>query len=539
MTTLVDVRGALRLLAVSAAFVTPTTAVYADVPGVVVTTESGPVSGTVTTEGRKFLGIPYAAPPVGALRWKAPVAPQPWTTTRAATQLGSACPQVATPFGVASQNEDCLFINVYTPPVGKAGGALRNDPVIVWLHPGAFQYGFGGDFDPQKLVERNTVVVTLNYRLGALGFLAHPALTTEGSGRSGNYGFLDQQAALRWVERNIARFGGNPDKVTIAGESAGAVSVHTHLVAPTSAGLFDRAIAQSGAYALKLPTLTQAQTEGTAYAAAVGCSTGDLVCLRAVPVATLLANQSTSPSAYLPRVDGTTVPLSIDAAFATGQFSKVNVLEGSTHDEFTLFIATLFTLKGIPVTPASYPSLIAAVLQLPAPVAAQVVPLVVAQYPLANYATPELALAAVGTDAAFACNTAAAAQLLATQVPTWWYEFEDPDAPQLYLPPVTFPYGSYHGSEVQYLFGIAARVPAAPLTAAQLQLSDAMVRSWTNFARLGNPNTLQTNLWPRFEPPLTQRVQLLTPPTPQAYTATAFVADHKCDFWAQLSAASN
>jgi para-nitrobenzyl esterase len=503
--------------------------------GQVVTTTSGPVSGTVAADGRKFLGIPYAAPPTGALRWKAPAAPQSWTTPRDATQFGATCPQANTPFGLASTNEDCLFLNVYTPPVGPLGGALRNDPVLVWLHPGAFQFGEGSDFDPKKLVGRNIVVVTLNYRLGALGFLAHPALTAEGSGSSGNYGVLDQQAALQWVKRNISKFGGNPSKVTIAGQSAGGVSVHAHMVSPGSAGLFQQAIAQSGAYALSLPTLAQAETQGSAYATAVGCATQDAACLRAVPVATLLANQSTSPSAYVPRVDGRVLPLSISAAFASGAFNRVNVLEGSTHDEFTLFIATLFTFNNIQVTAANYPALIAAVLQLPAAVAPQVVPLVMAQYPLANYPSGELALAAVGTDAAFSCPTSLATGLLTQYVPTWWYEFDDPDAPQIYLPPVPYPYGAYHTSELQYLFDVRKAVPAPALTAPQQQLSDAMILHWSNFARLGNPNTLQTSLWPRYQPPLTDRVQLLTPPQPQAYTATAFAADHKCAFWAQLS----
>jgi para-nitrobenzyl esterase len=524
----------LQLLCLTALLAAQSTATRADVAGQVVMTDSGPVSGTVTSDGRKFLGIPYAAPPVGALRWKPPAAPQKWTATRTTTQFGPSCPQTAGPFGQASQNEDCLYINVYTPPVGPLGGALRSDPVMVWLHPGAFSVGEGSDFDPSKLVARATVVVTLNYRLGALGFLSHPALTAEGSGSSGNYGLMDQQAALRWVQKNIAQFGGNPNKVTIFGQSAGGVSVHAHMVAPSSAGLFQQAIAQSADYALTLPTLAQAEAQGTAYASAVGCSSQDAACLRGVSVATLLANQSPSPVAYLPKVDGQLLPMSIDAAFATGQFNQVSVIEGSAHDEYRLFIATLFTFQGTPVNATTYPSLIAAVLQLPAAAAQQVVPLVMAQYPLANYSSGELALGAVGTDAAFACNTQAAAQLLAQRVPTWRYEFDDPDAPQIYLPPAGFPYGAYHGSELLYLFDVR-RTTNAQLTADQQQLSDVMVRNWTNFARLGNPNALQLPLWPRYQPPQTDRVQLLVSPQPQAYTGTAFSADHKCAFWAALA----
>jgi para-nitrobenzyl esterase len=513
--------------------------VSADNTGQVVKTENGPVSGTVSSTGRQFLGIPYAAPPVGPLRWKPPTAPQNWTANRDATHVSSTCPQPASPFGIASTNEDCLYLNVYTPRVGAAGGALRNDPVLVWIHPGAFQFGEGSDFNPRQLVARNIVVVTINYRLGALGFLAHPALTAEGAGTSGNYGFQDQQAALGWVKRNIAQFGGNPNKVTIAGQSAGGLSVHAHLVAPGSAGLFQQAIVESGAYTLTPPTLAQAETVGTAYAAAVGCSSGDAACLRAVSVTNLIGAQDpNNPAAYLPRVDGKILPTTMAAAFASGQFNKVHVIEGSAHDEYTLFTG-LLNLQGVTVTADNYGALIANTLQLPAAAATQVVPLVIQQYPLANYANGELALAAVGTDAIFACGAANAANLLQAQTPTWWYEFDDPDAPQYLLPPVGYPYGSFHGAELPYLFDVRQTVPAPALDADQQQLSDAMVKHWSNFARLGNPNALTENLWPRFQPPTTQRVQQLTPPQPQPYTATAFVADHKCDFWAQLAAAGS
>jgi para-nitrobenzyl esterase len=410
---------------------------------------------------------------------------------------------------------------------------------MVWIHGGAFQFGESNDYTPRQFVDKNMVVVTINYRLGALGFLAHPALTAEGGGTSGNYGFLDQQAALRWVKRNISRFGGNPNNVTIFGQSAGGLSVHTHLAAPGSAGLFHRAIAQSGAYMLAPPTLAVAQTQGTAYATAVGCASQDLACLRAVPVATLLANQDPSPVAYLPRVDGKVLPQAMDAAFTSGQFTKVPVIEGSTHDEYRLFVAAFFTFRGTPIDATTYPAAIAATLGLTPAAAQVVVPLVMAQYPLANYPSGELALGAVGTDAIFACNAIRATTLLAPFTPTWSYEFDDPDAPQIYLPPAGFPYGAYHGSELPYLFDMRVTVPAPPFTPAQQELSDAMVLQWSRFARLGNPNApLQVPLWPRFLPPLTQNVQLLVPPDPQNYTATAFAADHKCTFWAQIAGGS-
>jgi para-nitrobenzyl esterase len=300
------------------------------------------------------------------------------------------------------------------------------------------------------------------------------------------------------------------------------------MASPDSAGLFARAIVQSGAYTLTQPSLATAETQGTAYATAVGCSSQTAACLRAVPVATLLANQSTNPAAYLPRVDGSILPLSIGAAFASGQFNRVPVIEGSTHDEFRLFVATLFELRGIPVNAATYPSLISAVLGVSPAVAQSLATFV---YPLAAYPSAAVALGALGTDAVFACNSRVAARSLARYVPTWVYEFNDPNAPQVFLPPVSFPYGAYHGSEVQYLFDVRINVPAPSLTAQQLQLADNMQRYWTQFARAADPNDGQAPAWAPFQPSVSDSFLSLVTPTPQPYSGTAFGADHKCAVW--------
>jgi para-nitrobenzyl esterase len=494
-----------------------------------VVTDRGPVQGLVTADGRQFLGIPYAAPPVGSSRWRPPQTTASWQQALDASHFGHNCPQGSSPFGIASATEDCLNLNVYTPPTGPFGGALRRDPVMVYIHGGAFRFGESNDYDPRALVQRGVVVVTINYRLGALGFMAHPALTAESPDRaSGNYGLMDQQEALRWVRRNISRFGGNENNVTIFGESAGGVSVHAQLVSSQVAGLFQGAIAQSGAYALTETPLATAEAQGTALATALSCT--DLACLRAVPVTTLLATENPGPAGYIPDIDGKVLTQSIGPALASGAFTRVPVIEGSTHDEYRLFVALFFDLVTGPITAAAYPAVVGAVLGVPAPV----VSAIVAQYPLGNYASPDLALAAVGTDAVFACNTAAAAQSLQQYVPTWAYEFNDPNAPQPFLPPVSFPYGAFHTAELQYLFGVRPNLPTPPLTANQQQLADAMVRYWTQFARLGNPNGLSAPLWTRYLPPLTDRLQSLVPPSPQASTETAFATDHKCAFWASL-----
>jgi para-nitrobenzyl esterase len=495
-------------------------------------TDRGLVRGITTSIGNEFLGIPYAAPPVGNLRWRAPQPAAPWLATRDASQFANHCSQNASPFGVASTTEDCLYLNVYTP---RGVGVLR--PVMVYIHGGAFETGESDDYGPRTLLAQGVVVVTINYRLGALGFFADSALAAESpDATSGNYGFMDQQAALGWVRRNIVAFGGDPANVTIFGESAGGLSVHAHLASPRSKGLFERAIAESGSYALVQPTLAAAEAAGATYATAVGCAATDTACLRALPVSTLLANQSLSATAYMPNVDGVELTQSIGAAFSSGQFNQVPVIEGSNHDEFRLFVAYLFELPNGPVTAAQYPSYVAALLNLPSAVAAQVVPLVLAEYPLSNYASPGLALGAIGTDAAFSCNTLVVQQSLSQYVPTWAYEFSDENAPERYLPPVSFPYGAAHESELQYLFDVPVTVSAPALTASQLELASDMVDYWTTFARRANPNSSAT---PQWQPQTSSNpsTETLVPPTPQSYTSTAFAADHKCSFWAAIAAA--
>lgn len=218
-----------------------TTETGGDNTSLVVQTQYGKVSGIRQGSMRKFLGIPYAAPPVGELRWKPPQPAEPWTGVLKAHEFAPFCPQVGR---ASSQTEDCLYLNVYTP---VENGTY---PVMVWTYGGGFVRGQSNFYNPVRFVHRGMVVVTLNYRVGALGLLALPALTREAPANidSGNYSILDQRAALRWVQNNIAAFGGNPDNVTLFGESAGGLSVLMHLIAPGSKGLFNKAIVESGTY---------------------------------------------------------------------------------------------------------------------------------------------------------------------------------------------------------------------------------------------------------------------------------------------------
>lgn len=238
-------------------------------------TSSGPVRGEDHTDFTAYLGIPYAKPPVGELRFAAPVAPDSWSAVRSATEYGSDCVQ-----STGGGSEDCLYLNVFRP---KTAGP---HPVMVWIHGGAFIFGSGaGSYVPTRLVSHDTVVVTINYRLGRFGFLAHPGLSAESDANaSGSYGIMDQQLALKWVKENIDNFGGDAGNVTIFGESAGGLSVLSHLVSPASENLFDKAIVQSGSYSLTQTPMATAQTAGEAFATAVGCDNADpaqeVACIR-------------------------------------------------------------------------------------------------------------------------------------------------------------------------------------------------------------------------------------------------------------------
>jgi para-nitrobenzyl esterase len=500
---------------------------------VIAETDNGPVEGLVMPTMHKFLGIPYAAPPVGNLRWQPPQPPASWASPLDATAFANHCPQVVSPFGFPSTTEDCLYLNVYTP--NKKGFAVdrrRRRPVIVWIHGGAFSVGESDDYDPIKLIAGgDVIVVTINYRIGALGFLAHPALTAESpTNASGNYGLMDQQYALQWVHRNIAAFGGNPRRVTIAGESAGGISVHAHMASPGAAGLFHRAIVESGAVFNQL-TLADAETRGTALATTLGCSDQSAACLRALPIEQILADQGDGLTSAGPIVDGALLPQPIRTAFETGHYNQVPVIEGSNHDEFRLFVALLVEIaQGSPLTAAQYPAAIETTLGVPS----IFVPVLMNAYPLSNYASPGLALSAMATDAAFVCNARAAARLLSRK-PTFAYEFNDTNAPQLFLPAVSFPYGAAHASELQYLFNVpdVLPVPAPPLDADQQQLSATMIRYWTRFARSGKPHASNVPRWPKYNPNDAVFLSLVAP-TPVLEGGGAFTVDHKCGFWDPL-----
>ncbi|HSV83774.1 MAG TPA: carboxylesterase family protein [Ramlibacter sp.] len=499
---------------------------------VTVATTAGAVRGKLTSDGavEVFKGIPFAAPPIGELRWKAPRPPVPWQGVREAVDAGSPCPQTGR---LASTNEDCLHLNVWTPH-RRPGGKL---PVMVFLHGGGQRESAGHEYNADWLVTRGTpvVYVGINYRLNIFAFFAHPGLTAEDPQLgAGNYAALDQIQALRWVRDNIASFGGDPGNVTIFGESGGAQAVCVLLASPPARGLFHRAISQSGPCQWQyFPSLTASEQRGAQMAAQLGCPQADpLPCLRAVPAGTILTRQQgaasvTDTAAAQPAWGGGVLPLPIRDAMASGRFTRVPFMQGGNRDEGLFQLAAAFDGRGNPVTAGNYPELLARYLG-----ASRVAP-VQQQYPLANYPTPIHALGAALTDSGTVsnnriglCNLNMANQLMAPHVPLYAYEFADRTAPYpapIFDAPGNVP-GAAHTKELSYLFH------QSELTPAQRQLSDTMIRYWTNFAAKGDPNGPGLPQWPVYRPDGQMTIQ---------FESGRVVADGslptraKCRFWAE------
>jgi para-nitrobenzyl esterase len=507
-------------------------------------TASGVVTGVSTPGVNEFLGIPYAVPPVGALRW---MPPEPFGRYPGgklnANQFGSECTQPG------AGTENCLFLNVYSPqPVFTPGGinqALeelygRGLPVMFWIHGGGLVTGAGSLYDPSQLVKKGVVVVTINYRLGFLGFFANGAIDAEGH-LDGNYGFMDQQLALKWVQRNIRAFGGDPRRVTIFGESAGGQSVYCQLASPLSAGLYRAAIAESGSYAgftdylENIVPLAEGETpgdplvpSGDSVAADLGCSTS--TCLRDLPASDLIALE---PATIYPFVDGTLLTEPPGAAFATGNFNQVPVISGTNHDEYRLFVALQYDFTGHPLlTLAQYEAATDALW------GTTLGPLLYDDfYPLTNYPlgagfSPGEALGASGTDGIFSCPARDADLSLSEFVPLFTYEFADENAPpvQSSVPGLTFPLGAYHGSEVQFLFVVGGA--PSPFTLAEETLSATMTTYWTNFAKNLDPNSRGVPEWNSFNS-TTEDFESLAPPTPTLNDT--FGTEHMClDLWDKI-----
>ncbi|TDE12996.1 carboxylesterase/lipase family protein [Jiangella asiatica] len=488
-------------------------------PGVI-RVDSGWLRGSVADDHVTYSAIPYAAPPVGERRWRAPAPPRPWSGVRDATEPSTRCPQ-GDPANLVGA-EDCLYLDVTVPRDARPGARL---PVLVWLHGGGFNSGSAQEFDGARLaVSGDLIVVTPNYRLGALGFLASSELEAGG----GNYGLMDQAAVLRWVRRNAARFGGDPGNVTLAGQSAGARSVCAHLAAPMSRGLFHRAISQSGACDNQVPTLAEAHEFGDRAAAELGCSTADDVaaCLRQRTPGQLLdtlddvgweVDGRVSDRPWNPVAGTPVLPRQPGEALRDGSAARVPLLIGGTRDEMRGFV-----LREAGLTADGYRTMMTGTFGDEADA-------VLAAYPAADYDSPALALAAVLGDwggSIGACPVLRSAEAAAARQPVFAYEFAE-DSGQA---PGGYPLGSYHGLDLPYVWDLdLAQNPYPDLTAEQERMSETIIGYWSAFADTGDPNGAGRPHWPAFGTTGTV-IELST----AGIAPTPFADDHRCDLWAGL-----
>ena len=443
---------------------------------------------------RVFRGIPFAAPPVGRLRWRPPEAPVPWEGVRPVDTFGANAMQAKVysdldPFN-EGVSEDCLFLNVWTP----ATRAAERLPVLFWIHGGGFVAGHGAEprYDGGRLASRGIVVVTSNHRLGAFGFLAHPELTAESpKGASGNYGLLDQVAAIAWVKRNIAAFGGDPDCVTIAGESAGSISVSALMASPLTAGLFQRAIGESGALFSPSPripdrSLAGAERYGLRFAETIGARS--LADLRALPAEAIVAATPTNHTLW-PIVDGHVLPESPAEIFARGKQNDVALLAGWNRDEGFNFDITTGTGK----------SFVEIVRQRFGPKADGILRL----YPASNEAEAAQSARDFGGDLTIVQPTWAwiEAQAKTGRAPVWRYRFDHaPSVPAGWFGDrPSGGAGAFHAAEIVYALDNLDAVPWT-YSEADRQTAAAMSAYWVNFVKIGDPNGAGLPAWPAYGP---------------------------------------
>ncbi|MEJ3657999.1 carboxylesterase family protein [Actinomycetes bacterium KLBMP 9759] len=491
--------------------------------GPVVATTAGPVRGVAAAGLHTFQGIPFAAPPIGAARWRAPQPVPPWSEPRDATAPSPLCVQSPHDPIPGPQSEDCLYLNVAAPAAAKPE---RPVPVVVWLYGGGFYQGNAAEYHAGRLAGAgDVVVVTPNYRLGLFGFLRLPGLPDAGA-----FGLQDQQAALRWVRDNIRSFGGDPGNVTLAGESAGSMSTCAHLTSPAAAGLFHKAVMQSGTCMVEWPPYPPKERGYTPYeppeaveaasietAAALGCAApSDVVaCLREKPTAELAARMH----GFSPSYDSSVLPEHPAAALREGRFHEVPVMVGNTRDEAR---SSITGVVPSPLSPSDYRTLLAEEF---GPDAAAVA----AEYPPVD-GDNGLIYAQVHTDRTWAYTTRQAFDAFSARVPTYAFEFADRAAPQYEgMVEKGFPFGAFHGSDVNYLFDIGGI--EAGFTDEQRRLAADMIGYWARFAHTGDPNGAGAPEWPRYD--AKAHVQSLAP-GPRGIGAVDYDAEHRLGFWRTL-----
>jgi para-nitrobenzyl esterase len=478
--------------------------------GTLITVHEGQLRGEVVGGSRRFLGIPYAKPPVGELRWKRPVSPEAWTGERDATHFGGRCPQPSSLLAAASDTEDCLYLNVWVPEPAPA----RPLPVMFWIHGGGNTTGSSSDpvplglgplfFDGRALAEKyGVVVVTTNYRLGPLGLYADAD-----AGAPGNQGLLDQRAALTWVQGNIGGFGGDPGNVTIFGQSAGSWDVCFHVASPGSAGLFARALSESGGCTTRQPSKDEAVAAAASFRGALGCAGGDGgSCMRGKTVAELLKAFDASPLVGV-FVDGDVVPDQPRALYDAGRIAKVPYLLGSNADEGTL--------PGLVAKPVADENALKA--QLVARFGASNADQILTLYPVASFDSANAALQRIQGDLAFVCVTHdTARRAAAAGLTVRMYDFAFP----LPIPAFAF-LGATHGAEIAFVFDSVDHP-------AQATVGESLRGYFTRYAATGDPNGAGALAWPAFSAAHDVRMSF----DAELAVATDYRAD-ACAFWRTL-----
>ena len=474
-----------------------TVAANTDTAADTVKVEQGLLSGTAGNKPdiRVFRGVPFAAAPVGELRWKAPLPPAQWKGTREAKEFSAACwqtpyPEVAKLYQspLPALNEDCLYLNIWTP----AKSTEEHLPVMVWIHGGAFTRGSGSTnaYDGGILARKGAVVVTINYRLGVFGFFAHPELTAESEHHaSGNYALLDQIAALEWVKKNIAAFGGDPKRVTIFGESAGSWAVNVLMASPIAKGLFQRAIGESGGSFALMKGLAEAEKSGASLAGSMGITQDVLKTLRSKRAEDLLkASDEQSVRAI---VDGYVLPQDVYAIFAQGKQNNVPLLVGNNADE-----GTALAPQGAHIKAEQF--------------------IAGAHTRFGSFADEFLKIYPANSDqeAVKSFYAAFRDQQFGWEMRTWarmetktghhaaylYYFSRVPPGPQ------SKRLGTFHAAELAYVFGNF--VWPFPWEDADKKLSDAMISYWVNFAASGDPNSYGLVKWPAYNPEADQLLEL-------------------------------
>ena len=439
----------------------------------VVKIEQGKVQGVIVNDVAVFRGLPFAAPPIGELRWRAPKPPAKWSEVRVADTFGGNC----------AQAEDCLYLNIYEPVDAKPTSKL---PVMVWIHGGAFVFGSGSVYDGSQFAKQGVIVVTINYRLGRAGWFAHPALTRENpKGPLGNYGLLDQIAALQWVEDNIPKFGGDKDNVTIFGESAGAISINYLMLAPQARGLFDKAIAQSGFG--RLPAMPLHTDDGSSSAEQIGVRFAEKLsikgtdaaavkALRAVPWAQLITGQGAvgSPDATLPIADGKLITGSAVEGFNKGAQAPVPYLLGGNSDEASLTRRSINAAERLAAIQEGREAFLAA-------------------FDPESSGNAERIMARLVTDTSISEPDRALARLHAQRgAPTYIYHFSYTPLSQR-----DTVLGLAHGGEIQYVFNNPRG--GGSFDEEGKKIAEAANKYWAEFAKTGNPGAAGGPTWPKFD----------------------------------------